>query len=189
MFIIVNNPPMHPIGNKIRRLRERQGLSQRALAENAGISAAALSQLEAGQTSPSVATLEKLADGLGVAIAAFFLDAGDTTDIEIFDLNERPAVPLGQGGRFIPLTAMHQPTGFEPMLVQLEPGGCFEETQYGIKSPHAFVWMRKGRALLEYDDRSYELHEMQSVYYDARKPHNWRNDSDELCEILMVRSR
>ncbi len=180
---------MPNIGDTIRLLRERQGLSQRALAEAAGISAAALSQLEAGQTSPSVATLEKLADGLGIAIAAFFLDSGNPADIEIFDLDDRPSVPLGQGGRFVPLTAMQQPVGFEPMLVQLEPGGCFDENQYGIKSPHVFVWMRKGEAVLEYDERSYELSETQSLYYDARKPHNWRNLSDARCEILMVRSR
>lgn len=180
---------MQELNHKIKAMREQQGLSQRALAEAAGISAASLSQLEAGQSSPSVATLEKLADGLGVAVAAFFIDAGNPVDIEIFDLNDRPSVPLSQGGRFVPLTAMHQPIGFEPMLVQLEPGGSFEEGKYGIKSPHAFVWIRKGDALLEYNGREYALSEMKSVYYDARKQHNWRNPSDKICELLMVRSR
>ncbi|MDX8401073.1 MAG: XRE family transcriptional regulator [Mariprofundaceae bacterium] len=180
---------MTDVAKRIQRLREQQGLSQRALAEAAGISAAALSQLEAGQTSPSVATLEKLADGLGVSVAAFFLEAGDAADIEVFDLDDRPTVTLSQGGRFIPLTAMHQPTGFEPMLVQLEAGGCFEEEQYGIKSSHAFVWVRRGSARFEYDGQAYDLHETQSTYYDARKPHNWRNISEARCELLMVRSR
>ncbi|MDX8394759.1 MAG: helix-turn-helix domain-containing protein [Mariprofundales bacterium] len=181
--------PMQNINVKIKALREQKSLSQRALAEVAGISAASLSQLEAGHASPSVATLEKLADGLGIAIAAFFLDAGDAVDIEIFDLHGRPSVPLNKGGSFVPLTAMHQPTGFEPMLVQLEAGGCFEEAKYGIKSSHVFVWIRHGEVVLDYADRSYNLHEMQSTYYDARKQHNWRNVSDSLCELLMVRSR
>lgn len=180
---------MHNIATKIRFLRQQQGLSQRALADAAGISAASLSQLESEQSSPSVATLEKLADGLGIAVAAFFLESGAQQDIEIFNLNDRPSVPLSQGGRFVPLTALHQPIGFEPMLVQLEAGGRFDEGQYGIKSPHAFVWMRRGQAILEYDHREYALSEMQSLYYDARKPHNWRNESHELCEMLMVRSR
>jgi len=98
-------------------------------------------------------------------------------------------VQLNQGGHFIPLTALHQPIGFEPMLVQLDAGGSFEESQYGIKSPHAFVWVRCGNVLLEYDGREYQLSEMQSLYYDARKQHNWRNLSDHACELLMVRSR
>lgn len=49
--------------------------------------------------------------------------------------------------------------------------------------------MRRGKGLLKYDGREYTLSEMQSVYYDARKPHNWRNVSGNPCELLMVRSR
>lgn len=179
----------HRIAAKIRLLREEQGLSQRALAEAAGISAAALSQLESGQNSPSVATLEKLADGLGKTVAAFFLDRVDDTDVEIFSLDERIAVPLKGGSRFVPLTAQHRPAGFEPMLVHLEPSGKLDEALYGIRSAQVFVWARRGRAILEHDGREYEVHETQSAYYDARKPHNWFNPFDESCELLMVRSR
>ncbi|MDQ6969224.1 MAG: helix-turn-helix domain-containing protein [Mariprofundus sp.] len=181
--------PMQNIAAIIKSLREKQSLSQRTLAEQANLSAAALSQLESGRVSPSVATLEKLADGLGVSVASFFIQAEESQDIEIFNLQDRPSVPLSQGGHFIPLTALHQPIGFEPMLVQLDAGGSFEEQQYGIKSPHTFVWVRSGNAVLEYDDRTYALTEMQSLYYDARKQHNWRNLSDASCELLMVRSR
>jgi len=180
---------MDTIGSTIKSFREQNSLSQRSLAELAGISAAALSQLEAERVSPSVATLEKLADGLGISIASFFIQAEEDKDIEIFHLHDRPSVPLGQGGHFVPLTALHQPTGFEPMLVQLDAKGCFEEEQYGIKSPHAFVWVRRGNVVLEYDGRKYPLTETQSLYYDARKQHNWRNVSDTPCELLMVRSR
>ncbi|RMH52567.1 MAG: helix-turn-helix domain-containing protein [Zetaproteobacteria bacterium] len=180
---------MQELAETIRDLRLRQGLSQRALAERAGISAAALSQLEAGRVSPSVATLEKLADGLGVSVASFFLQSARDSDLEIFRLQDRPAVALDQGGQFIPLTALHQPAGFEPMLVRLDGGGRFDEEQYGIRSAHAFVWVRRGRALLEYAGRSHALEETQSVYYDARKPHNWRNPFPDPCELLMVRSR
>lgn len=180
---------MNTLAGRIRFLREQQGLSQRALAEAAGVSAAALSQIESGQTSPSVATLEKLADGLGISMAAFFLDRRETPDIEIFSMDERPAVTVGGGSRFVPLTALHQPAGFEPMLVQLNPGGSFDEEQYGIRSAHVFVWVRRACAILDYAGHSHEVHETQSLYYDARKPHNWRNPFDEVAELLMVRSR
>ncbi|MDQ6996977.1 MAG: helix-turn-helix domain-containing protein [Mariprofundus sp.] len=181
--------PMNDIANKIRFLREQQGLSQRSLADAAGISASSLSQLESGQSSPSVATLEKLADGLGKNVAAFFLDSVEDTDVEIFALDERKAVALKGGSRFVPLTAQHRPAGFEPMLVQLEPGGKLDEALYGINSAQVFVWARRGRAVLEYNGRNFEVHETQSAYYDARKPHNWCNPFDACCELLMVRSR
>ena len=180
---------MNDIAYKIRFLREQQKLSQRALAESAGISAATLSQLESAQSSPSVATLEKLADGLNLTVASFFLDSADHSDVEIFSLDERPAVGLKGGSRFVPLTAQHRPAGFEPMLVHLEPNGKLDEALYGIRSAQVFVWARRGRALLEHDGREFELHETQSVYYDARKPHNWSNPFKHSCELLMVRSR
>jgi len=180
---------MNDISDKIRFLREQQGLSQRSLADAAGISASSLSQLESGQSSPSVATLEKLADGLGKTVSAFFLDSVEETDVEIFTLDDRTAVPLKGGSRFVPLTAQHRPAGFEPMLVHLEPAGQLDEALYGINSAQVFVWARRGRAILEHNGRDYEVHETQSVYYDARKPHNWRNPYNDCCELLMVRSR
>ena len=63
-----------PVATRIRSLREARGYSLRNLAEAAGVSPATLSQIESNQTSPSVATLEKLAHGLRVPVAAFFAE-------------------------------------------------------------------------------------------------------------------
>jgi transcriptional regulator with XRE-family HTH domain len=67
---------MQQIALRVRQLRQDQGLSVRALAEKAGISASALSQIESGQASPSVATLEKICRALRLPITALF-DAPD----------------------------------------------------------------------------------------------------------------
>ncbi|MFQ5581603.1 MAG: helix-turn-helix domain-containing protein [Mariprofundaceae bacterium] len=178
-----------PVSSRVHNLRESKGLSLRALAEAAGVSPATLSQVESGQTSPSVATLEKLADGLGMSVAAFFLDESEEEDIEVFSLSDRPEVKLSGGSTLIPLAARHYPVGFEPILVRLEPGGEFDEDLYGISSSHAYAWVRLGSATLECNGHCFPVSETQSVYYDPRKPHNWRNSADEVCELLIVRSR
>ncbi|MDX8411108.1 MAG: XRE family transcriptional regulator [Mariprofundaceae bacterium] len=178
-----------PVSTRVRNLRESKGLSLRALAEAAGISPATLSQIESGQASPSVATLEKLADGINMSIAAFFLDKREEEDVEVFALGERPEIRLRGGSTLYPLAARHHPAGFEPILVRLEPDGEFDEDLYGINSSHAYAWIRRGSAILEYNGRSFTVGETQSVYYDPRKPHNWRNPSTGDCELLIVRSR
>ena len=43
--------------------------------------------------------------------------------------------------------------------------------------------------ILHYDGEDFEVAEMQSVYYDARRSHNWRNPHKQPCELLMVRQR
>ena len=48
------------VGQRLRRLRERHGLSQRALARRAGVSNAAISLIEQNGSSPSVGMLKKV---------------------------------------------------------------------------------------------------------------------------------
>jgi len=177
------------IASRIHSMREQRNLSQRALAEAAGVSAAALSQIEAGQTSPSVATLEKLADGMAVPVAAFFLDTGERSDVEIFSLEDRPGISLHGGSHLIPLAAQWRVSSFEPILVRLEACGELSDRPFGIGGETEYVWVRRGQAVLEYDGDTHMLNETQSVYYDPRKPHNWRNTFDEPCELLMVHSQ
>jgi transcriptional regulator with XRE-family HTH domain len=58
--------PRVKIGNKLRRERIAQTLTQNELAARAGISQAALTRIERNQADPHVSTIRKLADALGV---------------------------------------------------------------------------------------------------------------------------
>src|SRR5215207_7044349 len=60
------------IGERLRELREARNISMRALATQSGLSANALSMIERGKASPSVSTLYKLAEALGISITSFF---------------------------------------------------------------------------------------------------------------------
>jgi transcriptional regulator with XRE-family HTH domain len=54
------------IGDKLKRERYAQTMTQEQLAKKAGISAAALVRIENNQADPHVSTIRKLADALGV---------------------------------------------------------------------------------------------------------------------------
>jgi transcriptional regulator with XRE-family HTH domain len=66
------------VAHQIRRLRERRQLSQRALAEASGLSRNTLSLLERGQTSPRLATLQRIAVALEVDINVFFQEGAQS---------------------------------------------------------------------------------------------------------------
>lgn len=53
--------------DNLKRCREQQGLSQQALAERCGMSTTFLAEIEIMRRTPSMETLVKLAEGLGVA--------------------------------------------------------------------------------------------------------------------------
>ncbi|MEY4544698.1 MAG: hypothetical protein RL685_893 [Pseudomonadota bacterium] len=58
------------VGSRLRDARQNRNLSLRALAEKTGFSASFLSQIELGQASPSLGSLQRIADALGVTVAA-----------------------------------------------------------------------------------------------------------------------
>ena len=57
------------VGQRVRSLREDQGISLRELAQRSSVSAPMLSQVERGTTSPTLAVAEKIADGLGLTLS------------------------------------------------------------------------------------------------------------------------
>lgn len=59
---------------EIRGLREARGLSQRELAERVGTTQSAIARLEAGNISPSLPTLDRVADALGAELMVSFAD-------------------------------------------------------------------------------------------------------------------
>jgi len=60
------------VGHRVRELRTRHGLSLRALADRSGLNINTLSLIENGKSSPSVSTLQQLAQALDVHISTFF---------------------------------------------------------------------------------------------------------------------
>jgi transcriptional regulator with XRE-family HTH domain/cation transport regulator ChaB len=65
------------LGLKIRALRKSALLSARQLAEQIGVSRSLIAQIERGAASPSLTTLRRIADRLGVPVAALFLDSDE----------------------------------------------------------------------------------------------------------------
>lgn len=86
------------VGAKLKRLRERLGLSQKELAERAGVSYGLIGQIESGRTQSSVTTLSLLANALGVSPCYFLMDEEEVLDLtrslspEVAELLSSPPV-------------------------------------------------------------------------------------------------
>jgi transcriptional regulator with XRE-family HTH domain len=62
------------IGENLRKIRMRRGLGQVELAQRAGLTQPTISEIETGHRGAQTRTLTKLADALGVSMAAFFAE-------------------------------------------------------------------------------------------------------------------
>src|SRR4051794_31819662 len=73
---------MIEIGHRVRALREGMGLSLRDLGERSGVSAPMLSQVERGETSPTLAVAAKIAKGLELSLSQLLrLDEGGSVSV------------------------------------------------------------------------------------------------------------
>lgn len=78
--LLADSPPNCPnratvenIGQRVRQLRESRGMTQSQLQSRSRVSRSYLSRIESGQMTPSLGTLEKISEALGVGLNRFFL--------------------------------------------------------------------------------------------------------------------
>ena len=153
------------IGERLRELREARNISMRALAARSGLSANALSMIERNKVSPSISTLYKLAEALGVSITAFFGSNQERQQVVFLKSDARTRVSFTRGV-FEGLGGEQFVGRVEPFMLTLESSansGPRSMTHTG----HEFVFCLRG--LLEYqvERQSYQLDPGDSLLFSA----------------------
>src|SRR3989304_4104062 len=85
------------VASSLRELREARNISMRSLATKSGLSANALSMIERGKTSPSISTLYKLSDALGISITSFFGEPADRREAVLVRADARTRTSFTRG--------------------------------------------------------------------------------------------
>ena len=181
-------PPAAPtVGPRMRALREAMGLSLRDLAERSGVSAPMLSQVERGETSPTLAVAAKIATGLELTLSQLLrLDEGPHVAVSRAD--ERRRSEHG-GHRFEELTPPLPGQRADVSLHTLEPGattGGREDPPMHEPGSRETAVVLFGMLALVVDGSRYELGAGDSVTFDADLPHHFENEGEEPTRFLAV---
>lgn len=171
------------VGQRIRLLREQQGFSLRALAERCGLSVNAISKIERGENSPTVASLHQLASALDVPITEFFRDTSDQTTVYI---KRSGRLRLQHSGIDIESLGMGlRNQQLEPFLVTLE-ADTGKESLPIMHAGQEFVYCLQGQVEYEIGDESYTLEIGDSLLFEASQPHRCLNLTNTSAVILLV---
>jgi transcriptional regulator with XRE-family HTH domain len=171
------------VGQRIRSIREQQGLSLRALAERAGLSINAISLIERGENSPTVSSLHLLATALGVSVSTFFEDQ-----------HEQVVVLTPAGGRLRSqghgITMESLGIGLanqqmEPFLVTLEAGAGNIE-QPITHGGEEFVHCLAGEVEYSVKSQLYRLQAGDSLIFQAGEPHCFHNPGQQPAQLIIV---
>lgn len=174
------------VGVRLRELREARNVSMRGLATASGLSANALSMIERGKTSPSVSTLYKLADALGVPITAFFGGENSKHQVVFVKSDERVRVPFSRGV-WEGLGGEQFSGRVEPFILTLETGASSGPHSM-VHSGHEFVFCLRGRLEYQVESRFFELETGDSLLFAAQLQHRWRNPGGTVANALILLS-
>lgn len=173
------------VGQTIRKLREERHLSLKELAMRAGLTQSFLSQVERNLTSPSVASLRKVAQAFGIPLAALF-QGPVTPEDRVVRRNERRQLvhPKRQWRDYLLTPNL---TGkLQVILSVIEPGGGSGDEAYAHDSDEECVLVLRGQLEFWVGVDRYLLGEGDSIVFESRIPHRNANPGPGQTEVLWI---
>lgn len=180
------------VGARLHAMRQSAGLSQRQVAERAGVPHAQISNVENNKVSPSVSTLRKILSGLGVSMADFFEPERDLPSgpffaaDELIDLTSKIAdANIGGGSGMLTLRQIGDAGAHNLQILHevYEPQADTGETLLQhVSSEGGYVV--EGELEITVGDEVRVLKAGESYLFDSRVPHRFRNLSGERTVVI-----
>jgi len=177
------------VGARVKALREAIGLSLRDLAARSGVSAPMLSQVERGETSPTLSIAVRIAAGLDLRLSQLLrLDEGGA--VTVVRASQRRRGGNGRRGhRFEVLTAAQPGQRAELSRHTLALGGttgAADDPPMHEPGSRETALVEHGAVALVCDGHRYELQEGDCVTFDADLPHHFENLGEGEAAFLAV---
>ena len=177
------------IGPRIRALREAMGLSLRDLTERTGVSAPMLSQVERGETSPTLATAQRIASGLELSLSQLLrLDESDGVTVVRRD-ERQPGGARQQGHTYEVLTpslpGQRAEVSCHVLASGAATGGPGDPPMHEPGSRETAL-VTAGSVRLVCDGVPHDLSEGDAVTFDADLAHHFENAGPAEARFIAV---
>ncbi len=177
-----------PLGPRIRALREAMDLSLRDLADRSGVSAPMLSQVERGETSPTLQVASRIAAGLELRLSQL-LRLDEDGAVSVVRRAERRKGPAGGGHRYEiltpPLPGQRAEVSLHRLAARASTGGRGDPPMHEPGSREVAL-VQKGAVTFHCDGQQYELATGDCVTFDADLPHRFENPGEIEAVLLAV---
>src|SRR5881296_3597265 len=181
------DPTIAAVGPRVKALREAMDLSLRDLSERSGVTAPMLSQVERGETSPTLHTAARIAAGLELRLSQL-LRLDEETTVSIVRRGE--ARRGGAGGHAYevltpPLPGLRAEVTRHTLAPSAVTGGPGDPPRHEPGARETAV-VQAGAVVLHVDAADHPLHEGDCVTFDADLPHHFENPGPEEAVLLAV---
>ncbi|MET8956389.1 helix-turn-helix domain-containing protein [Streptomyces sp. NPDC004393] len=173
------------LARNVKRWRAERGFTLDALAARAGVSRGMLIQIEQARTNPSIGTIVKIGDALGISVTTL-LDYEQGPRVRIVPAEQAVRLWHTEAGSYNRLLAGTEAPGpLEMWDWRLMPG------DRSTSDPHPagtveLVHVTAGRLTITVDGVDHDVPTGASASFEADTPHTYANDGDVPMEMVMA---
>ncbi|WP_421903602.1 helix-turn-helix domain-containing protein [Maridesulfovibrio sp.] len=177
------NQDIDIVAHNLKILRESRKLSLDQLSQRTGVSKSMLRQIENGKSSPTIATIWKIANGLKISFTTLLRKPAVEAEVRGFK-DEEPLTGEKNHYRLYPIIPFEPERSFETYYVEIDP----ETTFYG--EPHEgnvyeYIFVKQGTLQVTVDGKEMVVNEDQFLQFQANCPHEYKNVGDGMAAVLM----
>lgn len=172
------------VGPRLRLVRLRHELSQRALAKRAGVAHATISLIESGRTSPSVSALKRILAGIPTTLAEFFsLELPPPATQVFYRAEELTEIGGGEGISYRQIGSARAGHALQVLFERYAPGADTGRVMLRHDGEEAAVVLA-GRLEVTVGEATRILGPGDAYYFDSRQPHRFRNVEGVECVLV-----
>lgn len=171
------------IAKNLKEIRETRNLSLDRVAELTGVSKSMLRQIETGSSSPTIATIWKIANGLRVSFTALLRAPDVKAEVKSFK-STNPLTAESEHYRLFPLVPFDPQHAFETYYVEIDPGTVFNgEPHKG--NVYEYVFVTRGKLEITVDNRVFLVNENEFLRFQADCPHEYKCVGKKTATAIM----
>ena len=170
------------IGQRLKEIRLRNGLSQRQLARQSGVANATISQIESGKLNPTVSMLKKVLDGIPLRLSEFFSDEPEGPDHVFFRSDELTEIADG-GVSYLQVGANLKDKAIQFIRECYQPGAGTGKHEISHEGEECGLVL-SGRLQVTVGEQTEILRPGDAYYFKSSQPHSFLNPGSEPCELI-----
>lgn len=172
------------LARNLKTIREKEKLSLEKLSQLSGVSKTMIGQIERGDSSPTITTIWKIANGLKVSFSSLIDNPQPESKVI---LREDVRVATEDEGRYrvFPIFPFHEEKRFEVYRLEIDEGGKNESVAHK-DGTEEYITVYEGETTITVNEQTYVLRTGDSIRFRADRPHAYINTGDGIAKLNMT---
>jgi transcriptional regulator with XRE-family HTH domain len=170
--------PARLVGGRLREARQGRGMTLDGVARETGLTKSFVSAVERGETSPSIGSLYRICEVLGVAVASLFETAPAPESNVVRRTDVRGVSFGGEGVENLVLSPRGERRA-QVIETHIAPGGSPGPEPWSHSGELVIATVLEGAVEFRFGERTTTLQAGDTVSYSPAEPHSWRNPDGE----------